>query len=198
MGKHSFFNRISEEWDQHLKEKDFSSVQKMLAHFSFSPHEKVLDVGAGTGIVYPYLRDLGVSDYQALEPSEGMARVFLKKHPEAKIRVVEFEEDDTPAACFDKIFIFNAFPHFKDFELVFQKSYRALKATGILVICHSMSREELNAYHKKASKVVAEDVLPAQDVMTSLFTNAGFVDVQIENTNWYFASGSKAPFKEEV
>ncbi len=189
--KHNFFNKHAEEWDSHLKQKDFDAIELMLERAQVTKDDHVLDVGAGTGVLVSFLKKRGVIHYQAVEASSGMASVFKRKYPEEKIIISEFETANLNKNAFDKILVFNTFPHFADYELVFRNAYSFLKKNGLLVISHSMNRQELNNFHAKVGRAVSRDMLPEDESMKKFFAMAGFQDIIIENTTWYFASGRK-------
>ena len=55
---------------------------------------------------------------------------------------------------FDKIIIFNAYPHFLDKNALVMKCYNDLKDNGSLIIMHNLSKERLNSHHKNhANKI---------------------------------------------
>ena len=55
---------------------------------------------------------------------------------------------------FDKIIIFNAFPHFLDKEKLAKKSYDLLTDFGYLIIMHDLGKERLNNHHHEhANKI---------------------------------------------
>ena len=74
---------------------------------------------------------------------------------------------------YDIIVIYNAFPHFIDLEAFKASVYRNLKNDGKFIICHSLSRDELNEHHSPLTKDISRDLTDVEkeaDFFKDLFT----------------------------
>ena len=56
---------------------------------------------------------------------------------------------------FDKIIIFNAFPHFLDKDALAKKAYELLDDFGYLIIMHDLGKERLNNHHNEKAKDIS-------------------------------------------
>ncbi len=191
MDTKSFFDRLAPLWDSYQTGETHAAIARIFAAAALSPGLRVLDVGAGTGILYPYFQSAGVSGYTGLDLAPEMVRLFKAKHPDAKVFEADFESP-LPAfpVLFDLVMIFNTFPHFRDEESVFRRSRALLAPGGRLLICHSMSREVLNEHHRQAGEVVAEDVLVSDRRFRELYQRAGFSSIRVENGDFFYSEGT--------
>jgi ubiquinone/menaquinone biosynthesis C-methylase UbiE len=78
---------------------------------------------------------------------------------------------------FDKVLCFSAFPHFTDHLNALQEMSRVLRSGGKLLILHTSSSEELNAFHASLDGVVSGDRLPEAREMIPLLQQSG-LDVE--------------------
>jgi len=186
-----FFDSIAYGWDAREKPEVFKIVEKITDRINPGPSDTVLDAGCGTGILYPFLREKGVKDILCVDVSKKMLAELRRKHPDAKTLAAAFETLEMPPACFTKIIIYNAFPHFEDRPAVFKQAFRLLKKGGTLHIVHSMTREELAEIHGQAPEV-AEHFIPSDEEMKRLYAEAGFTAITVENIPRFFSCGTKA------
>lgn len=187
-----FFDAHAHTWDSHIKKKDRDAIVKILARSGFKPEDNVLDVGTGTGVLVPFFHDFGVKNITAIDFSPEMCRIFTEKFPGIKIITGDYTEKHFQNDAFDKIMIFNAFPHFKDPKAVFDNSFNYLKKNGMLIIAHSMNRTELNAHHSNCAKIVKNDMLVSDDEFKKHFHRVGLTQITVEDDKYFYASGIKA------
>lgn len=185
-----FFDRHSCGWDARENPAFAAVIERILDRFAPGPRDRFLDVACGTGVLVPYLERRAVSDYTALDFSEGMARRFSEKYPGKKILVADFQTPGLFApASFSKIMIYNAFPHFSEPGAVFANAYELLKSGGELCIAHSMDRQRLNSHHARSG--VSGDRLVSDAEIRGFYEGAGFVQVLAENTDYFYSCGVK-------
>lgn len=186
-----FFDRHAPTWDDCQTPGLHESIGRIFAAASFERGFRALDVGAGTGVLYPYFLAAGAVEYTAVDISPEMVRTFRAKHPEARVFEADYEKPIAFPRPFDTIMIFNAFPHFRDEEAVFGLSHSYLRPGGRLLICHSMNREALNAHHREAGDTVSEDILISDERMNGLYRKAGFTGVKVVNGDFFYSEGTK-------
>jgi ubiquinone/menaquinone biosynthesis C-methylase UbiE len=189
---HNFFDDLASSWDSRSNKELDARIELILQKIEFSPQDKVLDVGAGTGVLIPYLRARGIKDICAVDFSIKMIEILKNKYPDVKTHHLNYEKSFFEKETFSKILIYNVFPHFNDNNKVFKLSYEYLTPNGQLIIAHSMNREELNDHHKKAGKEVESHMLPSDKEFTKLFKNSGFTNIEVTNKEFFFACGTKS------
>jgi trans-aconitate methyltransferase len=180
-----FFDEIAESWDSLIEERDHRAIETILQRIDIRAGDSIVDVGSGTGIMIPYYRRYGVDKIKAIDSSPGMVSVLKGKFPDLDVECRSFNTPHAFLIGVDKIVIFNAFPHLEDLEAVFEHSHSQLKEGGLLVIAHSMNREQLNAFHRE--KVgVHKDMLPKDDFFRQQFLKKGFDNIIVEDGEDYF------------
>ena len=179
MDKRAFFNELAVGWDQRfytpaLKER----LPQLVSLFHLQVGSKVLDVGAGTGGIIPYLLEATGprGAVWAIDFAERMVKVGKKKF--LRERRVSFEIASVESLPFDKDFFdhvvcFGAFPHFEDQSGALKEMARVLKPRGSLIIAHALSSAEIRQHHQNCVPV-SHDFLPDELQMRSLLAEAGF------------------------
>lgn len=183
-----FFDDIAPRWDLMENPAYKMRIPAQLKKTGIMQGDKVLDVACGTGILYPFLCDYK-ADTLCLDISGGMLAELKKKHPHAKTIQADFIDANLPHQSFDKVLIFNAFPHFEDKAAVFFKAASILKPNGYLFIFHSLMREELQKIHAKQNDT-EQDIIPPDIEMFNYYKDAGFENIKANDSeSGYFSCG---------
>jgi ubiquinone/menaquinone biosynthesis C-methylase UbiE len=183
----AFFNQAASSWDEQFVNADLAGFLKTLVpRFDLVSRQRVLDLGAGTGMLIPYLvRVVGPSGLiVAVDFAEKMVEICRKKYSglsNVKIELQNVEELDFPQNYFDAITCFGLFPHIENKQMALIKMNRVLKLGGKLIIAHSLSSHEIKVHHHNSSSAVANDVMPEEKEMKQLLKSAGFVIAQLED-----------------
>lgn len=198
MNHRDFFEEAAENWDKSGK-PEHTKLRKIIEIADIQKGENILDVGSGTGILLPLLREAvgEKGKVTALDISFNMLKRASEKNSEKNKHLFSYLQADAgniPLAesVFDKVICFSVFPHFSDKEKALPEIFRTLKNKGKLLIAHSESREKINAIHKKIGGVVENDCIPEEEKMIELLEKAGFTSVTVtDNDDFYLASGTK-------
>ncbi|MBI9109307.1 MAG: class I SAM-dependent methyltransferase [Spirochaetales bacterium] len=189
--RRSFFDRKADTWDSRIRDRDYYSIEQLFKRVNFRSSDYILDVGSGTGIMIPFYLKNGIQNINAIDNSEKMVNIFKKKFPDINVLCRCFLSPMNESSFADKIIIFNTFPHFENFDLVFANSARYLRKNGRLIIAHSMNRREIEECHQRKSPVVAKDLLPADRFFQRKFTEYAFKQIVVEESeSGFFAMGS--------
>jgi len=180
----TYFNGKAAVWDEVAVEKDQFKLRKMAARLDIRPGSMVLDVGTGTGVFLPFLMQKAGGDGKILAidiAEEMLHRARTKSYNGA----VDYLNADVahiplPDASVDSVVCYSSFPHFQDKPGAFAEIHRVIKRGGRLFICHSSCREAINGLHNGIPEV-AGDVIPEEWEMHLMLSEAGFVDVEIED-----------------
>jgi ubiquinone/menaquinone biosynthesis C-methylase UbiE len=192
-----FFDRHASSWDKDLGYEDGAArLEEVVKWFNLSQQDSVLDVGTGTGILLPFLREaigpkgrLIAIDFSFKMLEKAKTRHFPgeKNIINASVAAIPFRSDQ-----FDRVTCFSAFPHFPNKSWALLEMVRVLKSGGTLFIAHLHSVEEINQFHQAVGGPVAHDFLPHPERIRSLMKESGLDEVSILNQpGKFFAQGKK-------
>jgi ubiquinone/menaquinone biosynthesis C-methylase UbiE len=197
MDKQTFFNRMAESWDERFYSPEMvERLPQLVSLFQLKKGARILDVGAGTGGIVPYLLEaIGPEgSIWAIDFAEEMVRIGRRKFQEESRVFFELASvEDLPYKdrFFDQVVCFGAFPHFEDKSKALEEMGRVLKPGGTLVIAHALSSTALRSHHQNCAPV-SKDFLPEEGEMRSLLERAGFqLKRLIDQPQCYLCEGLK-------
>jgi len=184
MDRRTFFNNAAQNWEsEHRQEKEKNKLSRLIPYFTVNAGDRVLDAGCGTGRLIPYLKKSAGSSGRVVEMDFAKKMLDMAKgkyrHSEiffvqSDARLMPFKENS-----FDVVICFALLPHVPDKQMTLREFKRILKPNKSLIVAHTMSREELNRFHKKVKGPVTQDLLPHEKEMKALFLEAGFRHLSI-------------------
>lgn len=172
-------------WDSLIDEVTVARLARIVERLGIRPGSVVLDAGSGTGVLLPFLlRAVGKEGkVVALDFAGEMLRRAREKYGDENITYVVSDLTKTPFldCVFDEIVCNSCFPHLQDKAAAAREMLRILKPGGRVTVCHTMSREMVNALHRSLGGVVGNDLLPDDGDARRIFEEAGFVRVEISD-----------------
>lgn len=187
----SFFDDASVRWDETAFDNT-NKIRRILDYANITENCNVLDVACGTGVLTPFLIDRKVKSVTGIDISQKMLNIAKDKF--AHFKNVDFINADAEKLhlqeSFDRIIIFDAFPHFCEPEQVIEIMYNHIRPGGRLTIAHSMGREQLDLLHRKTSGAVSNPLPPAVNMKNTLLPYF-FADIEIDENDIYVVSGLK-------
>lgn len=187
----AFFDSRAAGWDAELVKND-AVIGKILDNAEVGQGMDILDVACGTGVMIPFYLERGAASVTAIDISPEMARIAGEKFAaEPRVRVLcgDVEETAFPRA-FDRIVVYNAFPHFPNPQRLIRQLASLLKEGGRLTIAHGASREAIDGHHAGPASAVSNGLMQA-DRLKKLFDPYFEVEVMISNRQMYQVSGVK-------
>ena len=186
-----FFDRCAPSWDGEMIKSDVI-IGKILDNGEVEAGMDILDVACGTGVLFPYYLERGVASVTGIDISPEMAKIAEGKFAsEPRVRVVCGDVEETKFdKKFDRIVVYNAFPHFPKPKRLIKLLAGMLKEGGRLTIAHGMSREAIDGHHKGSASKVSNGLMTA-DSLKKLFDPHFEVEVMISNSRMYQVSGVK-------
>jgi demethylmenaquinone methyltransferase/2-methoxy-6-polyprenyl-1,4-benzoquinol methylase len=195
MSKEQFFNERAETWDETSK-NDAAKVDMLTRLLLIQPHDTVLDVGTGTGVLLPVLSSYtGGKNITAIDIAEDMIAVAKRKHESLGCSFLLGDIVTYPfqPESFDVIACYSVFPHIDDKPRMIKNLLAALKRGGLLAILHSCSKERINGVHVHAHRDVSMDSLPPAEMVVDLMRKLGMrLEVMIDNSEMYAVCARRA------
>lgn len=174
VARRRFFDEHAATWnDSPNFRPEQERLRRLLAAGPFQAGQAVLDVGCGTGIALPVLREIvgGAGRVTGLDIAPAMVREARKIH--ADVLVGDAHALPFPAATFDGVLAFAFLPHLDDPGLFLREAGRVLRPGGHLLVLLFMSREICNDFHRKVGSAVEHDQLPPPEEFDRLAATAG-------------------------
>jgi ubiquinone/menaquinone biosynthesis C-methylase UbiE len=156
----AFFNRRAEGWNEHLSNDDALYLAKIISATE-TPEElgtNVLDLGCGTGILFPFLSAWKVTAY---DHSESMLKCAKEKQYAHVIEYIQGDAHQLPFSdeTFARVYLLSVIPHLDDVPVVVSEVRRVLKPGGTVNMIHLMDSETITTIHAKIGGAVAHDRL---------------------------------------
>ena len=189
------FNSLAESWDS-TRAHNPVRLAELMKRTGIQQIQKVLDVGCGTGVLLPFLREAVGQDglILGIDIADNMVRIATQKMKEfSNVTVLRSDiMEYHPMELFEHVTCLNCFPHMQDRPAFLEKVCGEwLAAGGWLHVFHDLSRAQVNAIHGE-SETVKEDRLPPCEAVGKLFEAAGLVSVEcFEDDTYYFVQGKK-------
>lgn len=186
-----FFDRCAPAWDAEMVKSD-KIINAILDNVEVGPGMDILDVGCGTGVMFPYYLERGAASVTGVDISPKMAQIAGEKYAgNSAVRVIcadveEFSFDRK----FDAVVVYNAFPHFPEPKRLIKTLAALLKEGGRLTVAHGASREAIDGHHQGSASGVSNGLMSAES-LRALFAPWLQVEVVISNDRMYQVSGVK-------
>ena len=186
-----FFDRMAPGWDADMIKND-AIIGKILDNAEVEAGQDVLDVACGTGVMFPYYLQRGVASVTGIDISPEMAKIAEGKFSgESRVQVICGDVEEVQFdRKFDRIVVYNSFPHFPKPKRLIKILAGHLKENGRLTIAHGQSRESIDGHHKGSASKVSNGLMSAES-LKKIFDPYFEVEAMISNSRMYQVSGVK-------
>jgi len=187
----AFFDRCAPTWDAEMVKSDVK-IGRILDNAEVEAGLDVLDVACGTGVMFDYYLQRGVASVTGIDISPEMAKIAARKYAkESNVQVICGDVEEYPFdRKFDRIVVYNAFPHFPYPKRLIKILAGLLKDGGRLTIAHGMSREAIDDHHSGSASKVSNGLMSAES-LKRIFDAHFDVEVVVSNRHMYQVSGVK-------
>ena len=187
----AFFDRCAPTWDAEMIKSDVK-IGRILDNAEVGADMDILDVACGTGVMFDYYLDRNVASVTGIDISPEMAKIAAEKYAdESKVQVICGDvEEYAFDRKFDRIVVYNAFPHFPYPKRLIKILANLLKEGGRLTVAHGMSREAIDNHHSGSATKVSNGLMAAES-LKRIFDAHFDVEVVISNNHMYQVSGVK-------
>ncbi len=183
----AFFDRLAPQWDADMIRSD-EIIGSILENAGVTPGVSVLDVACGTGVLFPDYFSRGIKDLTAIDISPEMVRLCREKFPQTTVVCGDVEEFDF-GRRFDRIMIYNAFPHFPEPERLIQRLSGLLNPGGTLTVAHGMSRAQIDHHHEGPASKVSMGLMHEDD-LAAIFEKYLQITTKLSTDHMYQVTGT--------
>ena len=182
----AFFDKAASSWDEEMI-KDDLIIKTILDNARVEKGNTVLDVACGTGVMITYYLDRGAHP-TGIDLSKKMIEIASDKFKDVEFIWGDVEELNDRK--FDRIIVYNAFPHFIDPEALVKHLATLLNKDGTLTIAHGMSRERINHHHhhEGVASSISNGLIKASE-LAKVMSKYLDVYVSIDDDRMYQVSG---------
>lgn len=185
-----FFDRLAPQWDADMIRSD-EIINTILDNAGIGEGSDVLDVACGTGVLIPDYLKRGVGHIVGIDISPEMARIAAEKFTEPRVEIICGDVEAVQLhRQFDKVMVYNAFPHFPDPEKLIRVLSELLVPGGTLTIAHGMSRRQIDHHHSGSANSVSMGLMH-EDELAALMGKYLSVTVKISDDRMYQVTGVK-------
>ena len=187
----AFFDHCAPTWDADMIKNDVI-IGKILDNAEIREGMNVLDVACGTGVMFDYYLQRGVASVTGIDIAPEMAKIAAGKYVgNSAVRVICGDVEETRFdGQFDRIVVYNAFPHFPEPERLIRRLAELLKEDGRLTVAHGMSRDAIDRIHSGPAAKVSKGLMEAECLKT-LFDAYFDVETVISDAQMYQVCGVK-------
>lgn len=188
----AFFNEKAPLWDT-MQEVSEGKLRCLLRMLPITRGGVILDVGSGTGVLVPFLRELFHPRLIVeLDIAEAMLAEAQKKFGDEGIRYILGDAKDVVLCeAFDAILCYSSFPHFEDKEGTVEHLLTFLKEKGVFAILHTSGRATIQAIHAQHD-LTRNHLLPEGWEVARMLTAFGLrVFAMLDTDEEYLVAGVK-------
>ncbi len=187
----AFFDKCAPFWDADMIKSD-RIIGKILDNAEVGPGMDVLDVACGTGVLFDYYLARDAASVTGIDISPKMAEIAAGKYKDnPRVEVICADVEEYPFnRKFDRVVVYNAFPHFPFPKRLIKVLAGLLKEGGRLTVAHGMSREAIDNHHSGAASKVSNGLMSAES-LKRIFDAHFTVEVVVSNDYMYQVSGVK-------
>jgi demethylmenaquinone methyltransferase/2-methoxy-6-polyprenyl-1,4-benzoquinol methylase len=195
MQQNDVFNKLAEKWDEKLPDLDKVALEIQLLGIKYG--DSILDVGCGTGVLLPFLRQYTDEDaITAIDAAEQMIAVAKRKYPATKARFLAGDALTyaLPDEAFNHVICFSMFPHFSNQMEAIRILGGKLKLGGLFSVIHAASKEVINGIHIHANQfpeLQGDYLFPIERYIPALHAAGLREEIQIDNDAMYLLSARK-------
>ncbi len=185
-----YFDLAAPTWDKHTPPSPIvMTLLTDLLHLHTGAD--VLDIGTGTGILIPLLRQRigNEGSITAVDRSEGMLAEAKRKY--SNMPNTHFLHQDIeallPPSTYDAISLYSVYPHLqRPVETIYRLYTHALRRGGTLLIAHSDSRHFINAIHCRHQHEIYSQPLPPAEEIAAQLQQRGITNTLYADTDRFY------------
>ena len=172
MAQRDFFSNIIDVFEPPLPIGVPARLRQIVASGGIKKGDTVLDVGSGTGILVPVIKEYNPEKIYACDLSETMLEKLKSNYPYACTIVADVRDLDLPDSLLDVVIINACYPNIVDKKSAFANISRMLKKNGSIIISHPMGKNFIDLLRKDSPFPL--DDFPDQKEADNMLSTYGF------------------------
>ncbi len=181
-----YFDKAARQWNSIHSPRTKEIALKGIKRIEIKPGNKILDVGAGTGLLVPTIKSCEKIAYTGIEISSEMINHFKNNYPEEEILHQDFETECSLDKKFDIIILFDTLNLITNPTVLLRNSFNHLKEQGRFIAYQSRTRKEMLAWQEKQQYKGGKALLPDNKKIRELCDLSGFTVSEISDTEYFF------------
>ena len=180
----TFFDSLAPDWDNApLK---YEVREKLTALMDLPPNSVIADAGCGKGVMFEHLLKTKPAKIIAIDVSGEMIRLAKESFNDECVEYINGDLYTVALPILDAVIFFNSYPHFIDKIKLANKLADVIKKGGLLIIAHSLSKEEINGCHTGKNVSTLSVPLENAEIEADKFNEYFLLDSYIDNEEMYF------------
>jgi ubiquinone/menaquinone biosynthesis C-methylase UbiE len=143
------FDELYRLFEPPLPEGVPENLERIVASGEIAEGATVLDVGSGTGILVPLIREYGPARIHACDLSEAMLGQLRKNYAYAETTLGDVRDLGLSDDSLDVVFVNACYPNIADKATAFSNIGRMMRSGGRLVISHPLGKSFIEVIKKK-------------------------------------------------
>ena len=186
------FDKLHHLFEPPLPEGVPERLEKIVAHGRITKGDTVLDVGSGTGILIPIIKEYNPDSIYACDLSGRMLEQLGKNYPYVETIMADVRDLTLPENSMDVVFINACYGNIADKAGAFSNISRMMKAQGRLVISHPLGKAFIRSFRDGAPFPL--DEFPEGPEAGALLKPFGFeIETFIDDPGLYILAATLSP-----
>ena len=188
-----FFEKKAATWS--LSESHAEFIRRLDKLIGFNPNDVILDIGCGTGNLFPYLlKKIPGGKLIGIDFTFNMLYRCRDKFQERTV-VLQSMAEVLPirSSSIDVVINYCLYPHLKYKHNALREFNRVLKREGRYYILHNQGSNEINCLHRDIGEPVCFDVIePVESVVAMLKLNGFSTRQAIDRCDMFLIEAVKS------
>ena len=180
-----FFDNIAPHWDDDEILSTPEKVRSILNKLPIEEGDDILDLGTGTGILIPFLKERigNQGSITAVDGSMGMLEIAIKKYGDLENVNFIFADFESTLlkSKYDIIMLYSVYPHLYYPEATLKELLNNLKPGGCIIVAFPTDENFINNIHRE--RKADSDLLPSAIDLSERFRSWGLQSEVIAATS---------------
>lgn len=170
-------------------------LETIVAQGKITGGNTVLDVGSGTGILIPLIKEYNPGRIYACDLSRRMLKQLMKKYPYVETIMADVRDLRLPEGSTDAVYVNACYSNIADKNGAFSNLSRMMKGKGRMVISHPLGKEFIKTIRERVPYPL--DEFPEESEARALLKPFGFeIETFVDELDLYILVATRCRCKE--